>query len=259
MKKITIFFCLLLGTFNYAQKGLVTYVFVPALGIGNANAPENQCYLLFNKQISYFVTAKERLEKGDDRLSQKSFSNEDEGSIYNGVKMSEEGDQVVNHLLKKTMWSNLMYRKQVYLKEVTPEIKWKILKETKKIGKFTCQKAIANFRGRNYTAWFTPDIPVPYGPWKLQGLPGLILEAYDTNKYVYWYTKSIEYPSHSQEEPTYLKIPKNKSFLDYNEFKKFQKSEIVVLEEKTKMMKKSFPDITFSDDYNLCKMFIECE
>ncbi|HLT49681.1 MAG TPA: GLPGLI family protein [Aequorivita sp.] len=58
---------------------------------------------------------------------------------------------------------------------------WKIDNETKKIGLFTAQKATVNFRGRDYVAWFTSEIPVPFGPWKFKGLPGLILEVYDTN------------------------------------------------------------------------------
>lgn len=56
---------------------------------------------------------------------------------------------------------------------------WEISDETKEVLGYECQKAECDFRGRNYTAWFTPEIPVSDGPWKFSGLPGLILEISD--------------------------------------------------------------------------------
>lgn len=44
---------------------------------------------------------------------------------------------------------------------------------------FSCQKAYASFRGRNYIAWYTSDIPINDGPYKFRGLPGLIVLIYD--------------------------------------------------------------------------------
>jgi GLPGLI family protein len=44
---------------------------------------------------------------------------------------------------------------------------------------YRCQAAETNFRGRVWKAWFAADIPVSDGPWKLFGLPGLILKAED--------------------------------------------------------------------------------
>ena len=67
--------------------------------------------------------------------------------------------------------------------EALPDFKWQIQSETKKILNYTCQKALGEFRGRKYIAWFTSDIPLSDGPWKFGGLPGLILEVQDAEAY----------------------------------------------------------------------------
>lgn len=68
--------------------------------------------------------------------------------------------------------------------EGMPTIGWKVTGDTATKGGLKCQKATTHFKGRDYTAWFCPSLPLHAGPWKLFGLPGLIVEAYDAKKEV---------------------------------------------------------------------------
>lgn len=73
---------------------------------------------------------------------------------------------------------------------------WHITEETKVFETIECQKAECDFRGRKWIAWFAYDIPVSSGPWLLSGLPGLIVEAYDSNmEFVFQLTEIQELTS----------------------------------------------------------------
>ncbi|WP_298654077.1 GLPGLI family protein [uncultured Proteiniphilum sp.] len=72
---------------------------------------------------------------------------------------------------------------------------WEISDDTLTVVGYLCQKAACQFRGRNYTAWFTTDIPISNGPWKFGGLPGLILKVYDEERQFVFECVGIEnYP-----------------------------------------------------------------
>lgn len=71
-----------------------------------------------------------------------------------------------------------------FYKEAAPKQEWIISdKDTMTVCGYLCKKATADFAGRTWTAWFSEDLPVSCGPWKLSGLPGLILSAYDADNY----------------------------------------------------------------------------
>jgi len=61
-------------------------------------------------------------------------------------------------------------------------MRWKLSDENKEILGFKCKSAKTSFRGRNYIAFYSYEIPIPEGPWKFGGLPGVILEIYSLDK-----------------------------------------------------------------------------
>jgi len=63
--------------------------------------------------------------------------------------------------------------------ESLPNIDWTLAEESDSICGYTCKKATGEYGGRSWTAWYTLDIPVTFGPWKLCDLPGLVLSAED--------------------------------------------------------------------------------
>lgn len=72
-----------------------------------------------------------------------------------------------------------------------PTINWKLSSDIKEICGYKVQKAVGDFAGRTFEVWFAPDLPYSFGPWKLLGLPGLILSARDSKNEVSFICKEI--------------------------------------------------------------------
>lgn len=99
----------------------------------------------------------------------------------------------IDHTSKKAYFFDSYGSNRFLIEDIYPLHNWTVTSESKNISGYKCLKATTNYRGRVWDAWFTPDIPLPYGPWKLCGLPGLIIEATeDTGKYTFR-VENIEY------------------------------------------------------------------
>jgi len=79
---------------------------------------------------------------------------------------------------QKVYYHDKVAAKQIYYQEDRP-VKWEITNETGKQNGYPTQKAVVNFGGRVWTAWFTKDIAISDGPYKFSGLPGLIVKLED--------------------------------------------------------------------------------
>lgn len=69
---------------------------------------------------------------------------------------------------------------------------WTLEEDTASFLGHSCQKATCRWRGRDYVAWFAPDIPIRRGPWKFGGLPGLIMKIHDVDSLYVFEAVAIE-------------------------------------------------------------------
>lgn len=80
-----------------------------------------------------------------------------------------------------------------YYQEPVEKPSWQLVSDSSKvICGYECLKAICSYRGRQWTAWYSPEIPVQEEPWKLLGLPGLILEAHDDKRHYLYSAVKIQ-------------------------------------------------------------------
>ena len=100
--------------------------------------------------------------------------------------------------------------------EPLPEFQWEIMDDTAEIIGFHVQKAVCDFGGRTWEAWFAEELPFNDGPYKFSGLPGLILSIADTQNHYRFELVSVEVPDPDTkiefEEQEYMTTTKE-SFL----------------------------------------------
>lgn len=81
----------------------------------------------------------------------------------------ENGSTTVTDFLTK----NFIYT------EPTEVPEWTFLAQDTFMLEHPCQQATCDYHGRQWTVWFATDLPISNGPWKLSGLPGIILKAWE--------------------------------------------------------------------------------
>lgn len=76
--------------------------------------------------------------------------------------------------------------------EKAEQTAWRLTERTDTVCGYRCQVAEGQLNGRQWTVSFSTEIPYPYGPWKLEGLPGLILKAEDSEGLFRWEAVGLE-------------------------------------------------------------------
>jgi GLPGLI family protein len=158
-------------------------------------------YVLDSTDLSNKKVDRMLLFIGDDYSAYSSRARLFKGSVVvkgNAGRTSRESITDFPYLIIKSLKTKqLYYTLQIvddffYYEQSSDLFNWTLLSETKEINGYKAQKATTTYSGRDYIAWFTPEIPFAEGPFKFNGLPGLILEIHDTQEHYYFKLTSFE-------------------------------------------------------------------
>lgn len=140
--------------------------------------------------------------------------------------------QSINVNLREKKIRELKHFKSAYLVEDTLSLpQWDITNEVRTISNHQCQKATTTYKGRTYEVWFTNEYPTIYGPWKLNGLPGLIILAHDKKNEVIFEAVEIQ-----KIDKNICHIDNSAKHISRNEFEKLIKNWQKDYEERLKSM-----------------------
>lgn len=184
MKRLFLLFAVMAAAMSFAQNQKFTYKLTMQKNSkdGSEKKPlEEMVALVVSKEGSIFYN--EDKIKGDSAVTAGIEKAKGTGNFnldFRGVKIG-----TFSPVVNKTYPSyatTVMDRVGMNLFEYdeTRKPEWKILPEKQKIGEWECQKASLSYLGREWTAWFTSDIPVQDGPYIFHGLPGLIVKISDS-------------------------------------------------------------------------------
>lgn len=127
---------------------------------------------------------------------------------------------------KMTVTDGLLMQDYIYEDTLNAQ-NWVIQDSSKLILGHECQKAVCHYRGHCWTAWFAMDIPITDGPWKLCGLPGLIMEATsEDNSHTF---KLLGLERVSKEPIVFSKTYVGNNKFEKTTFEKFLKEQYIFL------------------------------
>lgn len=160
-------------------------------------ATENALFILdFNKEASLF-----QIEK---KLEIDGRNTRGAETLYGGGKGLYYSNQPENYTVHQRDFGGELY----LIEGEFTSVEWKLLKESKKIQNYTCYKAIGVVKFlssktgeitlREVEAWYSPEVPIPFGPIGYNNLPGLIFELRDRN--ALYYIKRIEFNTKNKTE-----------------------------------------------------------
>lgn len=201
----------------------------------------DSCYLTITYRFKYKATEK------DDSLSQEDLMDLQLGRKYNAffsrnlrdldIRNTKElkttmqfqtvpenyvgFDLLVNHADSTTIVTHRVpYTSQVIeYTENTPAPVWTyVLEDTATVMGYHCHAAKCTYGGREWKVYYTNDIPLPYGPWKLNGVKGLVLKAEDSEHNFVFEAEGL-----TQKTQPIIRYDWNRKTMNKEDWKRFER------------------------------------
>ena len=186
------------------KKIIYVLLLIPFLGFSQSYRIEYKVksFIMDMKGVLTLPLSEKETPYYSEVVNESSASRRKEGNryIYTAAVVNPKKKYQIYDKKKDTILSiTYLAGKRVVYSEKMPMIQWKIHHETKVISNFICKKAVATFRSKTYTAWFTTAIPGRFGPWKFNNLPGLILQVYDNTQEYTWNVSKITFVKETEK------------------------------------------------------------
>jgi len=190
MKKIT-FIIIILTLHNLYSQNMdykIEYNYTYLKDTLDSKSNENEKMVLFkNDSISFYESNDEYLR---DSISQAINFTTTQESVNLFVKLTSSLPQakVKHQILRNSLEQKHNYFYSIFTDSYVIEnnlekLNWKLLAQDTILENYKCKKATLQYKGRNYIAWYTEEIPLSEGPYKFHGLPGLIIKIDDEKRH----------------------------------------------------------------------------
>ena len=218
------------------QKALLPLLLLLVTIIGMAQNKEKELY------IDYKLITKEDIWKvrTEVNANQEKCLSKTTRKLFSAVHGSDEVDTVYSytHVYKDYVSNNMKFEDMmpngapVFVEEQMNLINWKLGKEEKEIMGYQCREARCTFRGRDYIAYFTTELPFKAAPWKFHGLPGVVLQVESTDEFLYLEAKTVRI----QDAKEIVNPDRKENYMTWEEFVKMYAVKMKETHERFKSM-----------------------
>lgn len=216
------FLGLIISLYSYSQTNLkdtlryeITYKYsYQENDIDTTNVKTEDMILKISKDFSYYISLNSMKIR---EMSEAYAKTKRMPSNMNSIARAKIHHTILkNYITNEMTFSDMFGMNYFSYSRKIDSLKWILFDEKKEILGYSCQKATTTFAGRDYIAWFAVDIPISDGPYKFNGLPGLIFSIYDSRKQYSFEITSIKNTDtfFNTKDPIYSSI-----VVSYDEYK----------------------------------------